>query len=536
MKLTELTRQELEALTVEITTENAQLKTQLAWYEEQFRLSRAQRFGASSEKTTAQQLSFFNEAEAESDEEKAEPQMSDVRVHEGRKKKKKGHKERLVSRLAREVIEYTLTEEEQVCPACGSRLHEMTKEIRKELVLIPAKVKVVEHVKHVYGCRQCETTGTEGTIIKAEAPKGIFRNSLASASMLADILTKKYMQAQPLYRQEEELKRKGCAISRQTLANWVVNTAETYLSPMYDLLHEELLQKDVIHADETTVEVLKEPGRSANTDSFMWLYRSSGCDAKQPVVLYEYQESRSGEHPKKFLEGFKGYLQTDGYSGYNKVADRRGSREAEVIPVGCMAHCRRKYNEAMKVIPKGVDKNAGFAAKGLSYCNKLFAIEREAEKGGLTYGQRYELRKEKAEPIFDEFMSWAEKASHTALEKSKLNEALTYTLNQQQPLRNYLLDGRLEISNNRAERSIKPFVIGRKNWLFSNTPKGAWASAVCYSLIETAKEAGLDVFEYLKYLLETMSQMESPQPDALRQLLPYSDHLPQRCRLQENDT
>lgn len=504
---------------------------QVAWYEEQVRLARQKRFGTSSEKTVIDQISMFNEAESESDLQRKEPSMGDVRPPASGKKQK-GHKDKLLKPLPKETVTYTLSEEKRNCPVCGHKLHEMKKEVRKELVVIPAKYIVREHVTYSYACRNCEKTGIEGTVMKAPSPSGIFRNSIASASLLSDIITKKYLSSLPLYRQEQEMKLQGLRLSRQTMANWIIQAGLQYLKPLYELLHQELITRDILHADETTLEVLNEPGREASTESYMWLYRTSGCDMKRPIVLYDYQPSRSGEKPKDFLKGFCGYLQTDGYAGYHKVTESN----PDVIPVGCMAHVRRKFDEALKVLPKGTDPKVSKASEGLAYCNRLFAIEREADEKNLNYEDRRALRQEKAKPVFDEFIGWAKDIQLQILPKSKLYEALQYVINQQEPLGNYLLDGRVELSNNRAERSIKPFVIGRKNWLFSNTPKGAEASAIIYSIMETAKECGLNPFEYFKYLFEVLPNADLTDREILRNCLPYADVLPMNCKQIESNS
>lgn len=533
-----MTRQELEDYAQNISTEMAALQKKLDWYEEQLRTNRRKRFGASSEKTDENQLSLFNEAESESEETLPEPELSDVQPRIGatkaakqKRKKQKGRKEKLTDPLPKQVIEYTLSGGDLVCPKCGHELHSMKKEIRRELTVIPAKVVVTEHVKHIYSCRHCENTGIEATIVKAPSPAPVFRNSLASASFLADLMVKKYVNGQPLYRQEQEFARNGGKLSRQTMANWIIRAAERYLKPLYELLHEELLRKDIILADETTLEVLREPGRDARTDSYMWLYRTSGCDSARPVVLFDYQPSRSGDCAAAFLKGFEGCLQTDGYSGYHKLTGAKEGEKPQAIAVGCMAHARRKYYDALQAAPKGADVKNSASAKGLEYCNKLFQMEKQADEAGLSFEERRAYRQKSALPVWKGFLSWAKTTLDLSSGKSLLREALTYTVNQAEALGRYLEDGRLEISNNRAERSIKPFVIGRKNWLFSNTPKGAEASAVVYSLIETAKECRLNLFEYLKYLFEVMPGIEPDDRGRLEKLLPYAPELPDRCRI-----
>ena len=300
------------------------------------------------------------------------------------------------------------------------------------------------------------------------------------------------------------------------MSNWILKTAEDYLKPVYDRLHRELLVREVLHADETTLQVLHEPGRAPQSDSYMWLYRTSG-DTQKPIVLYEYQPGRGGKHPKEFLNGFHGYLHTDGYAGYHNLPE-------EITVVGCWAHARRKFDEAVKSLPKGKAKGSS-ASQGLAYCNVLFEIEQSLE--GTAPEERYKQRLKQAKPVLDALWSWA--SIRNAAPKSALGKALTYLKEQWPYLTNYLKDGRLEISNNRAERSIKPFVIDRKNFLFANTPKGAAGSAVMFSLIRTAMEYGLDPYEYLSHTLRMAARMDLTKPENVAALLP--ENAPLECRI-----
>jgi hypothetical protein len=282
-------------------------------------------------------------------------------------------------------------------------------------------------------------------------------------------------------------------------------------------MKERLLEENkVLHADETVLQVLKEPGKKATTNSYMWLYRTSR-EASHPIVLYEYQPTRSGSHPEKFLETFEGYLHVDGYAGYHNLPN-------SIIIVGCLAHSRRKFDEALKTIPPE-ERESSESRKGLEYCNQLFALERKYGDAGLSPEERYQRRLEQSKPVFDALSQWA--ASTNALPKSALGRAIHYFEEQRPYLENVFLDGRLELSNNRAERSIKPFIIGRKNWLFSATVNGAKASSAIYSMIETAKENRLKPFEYLKYLFETLPNATGSTLDTL---LPWSPSLPDNCR------
>lgn len=308
----------------------------------------------------------------------------------------------------------------------------------------------------------------------------------------------------------------GIKLSRQTMSNWVLKASADYLTPVYEQLHKELLTHEVLHADETTLKVLHEPGKSPNGKCYMWLYRTSG-GAEKPIALFEYQAGRGAKHPKKFLSGFKGYLHTDGYESYHSLPE-------EIIEVGCWSHARRKFDEALKSLPKGKVKNST-AAQGLAYCDLLFKLE-----GGwtdLTPEERYHERLRQAKPVLDAFWAWAN--VRTAAPKSALGKALTYLKNQWQYLTNYLKDGRLELSNNRAERSIKPFVIDRKNFLFANTPKGAEGSAVTFSLIQTAIENNLDPYRYLTWLMKTASHVDMENPEVIQNLLPWN--APDQCRV-----
>ena len=287
---------------------------------------------------------------------------------------------------------------------------------------------------------------------------------------------------------------------------------------MYQDLHEELLKREVLHADETTLQVLHEPGKEPQSNSYMWLYRTSG-DTDKPIVLYEYQPGRGGKHPKEFLNGFRGYLHTDGYAGYHSLPEG-------ITVVGCWAHLRRKFDEAVKSLPKGKAKCSS-AAQGLAYCNLLFTIEQEFSEKKVTEKERYHERLKQAKPVLDALWSWA--SIRNAAPKSALGKAQTYLKEQWPYLTNYLKDGRLEISNNRAERSIKPFVIDRKNFLFANTPKGAAGSAVMFSLIRTAMEYGLDPYEYLSHTLRMAARMDLTKPENVAALLP--ENAPLECRI-----
>jgi len=357
-------------------------------------------------------------------------------------------------------------------------------------------------------------------VVTAPMPAPALPGSLASPSMLAHVIHQKYVNSLPLYRQEEQFRQWGIDLSRQTMANWLIAASERWLVPLYDLFHAKLLEQDHVHADETTLQVLREPGRSAQAKSYLWLYRT-GRGAALDVVLYDYRTGRGSEHPEAFLAGFRGYLQTDGYSGYAKLKG--------VTQLGCWAHARRKFHEAVQAAPPAQRAQTA-AAEGLALCNALFEVERRLKEA--TAEERHAARLKESRPILDRMAAWLESQRARVLPKGLLGTAITYCTNQWPKLTVFLQDGRLEIDNNRSERAIKPTVIGRKNFLFSNTPRGAKASAVLYSIVETAKANRLKPEVYLQYLFEQLPQLPNLQDAAaLEKLAPWSPVLPITCRL-----
>ena len=298
------------------------------------------------------------------------------------------------------------------------------------------------------------------------------------------------------------------------MANWVIRCAEDYLMPVTDYLRRKLLARDIVHADETPVQVLKEDGKKPQTKSYMWVYRT-GNDGKEPIILFDYHPSRSGDNAATYLKDFKGYVHSDGYSGYNKLT--------EVTRCGCWAHLRRKFVEA---IPPGkeAELRGSFAVTGKEYCDKLFAIEDDLK--ALSPEDRYTQRLDREKPVLEAFWAWLETVN--PIRGSKLAKAVSYAQNQKPFMENYLLDGRCSLSNNAAENAIRPFVTGRKNWLFADTPKGADASATVYSLIETAKANGLDVFSYLQELLANMTDWDHTD-EYLEDLMPWSEFSRSQC-------
>jgi transposase len=504
--------QQIEALSIEIFSlkeANIKLEALVKYYEGQLLLLKRRQFGASSERICEGQLSLLGEVEITP----PPPEIEEVTIT---RKKRIGKREEDLANLLVVRVEYEIPEEERTCPECAAPMNDIGVSIRREIEIIPAQAIVKEHAIHSYACQssECKEKNDKTTIITADSPKPLISGSLASPSLVAHIASQKYSMGLPLYRIEKGFQYDGINISRQNMSGWVIKCYQMYLVSIYLLLKTFLLEESYLHADETTVQVLREPNRPAKTKSYEWVYRT-GRGAKHKIVIYDYKETRRQEHPQEFLGNFKGFLNTDGYQAYKNLP-------SDIVIVGCWAHARRYFENLWKTIPE--DKREGTdAQKGLQYINALFKLERDFAK--LSPEERYKARLEKSKPIADAFFSWVD--SIRALPKGLLGEAVTYAKNQRIYLNNVFLDGSLEISNNRCERSVKPFVQGRKAWLFSCTPDGAEASSALFSIIETAKENGLNPFQYVKFLLETLPYQTSGTN--LENFLPWSDTLPDWC-------
>jgi transposase len=515
--------EKLESENSNLKTEVAELKILNNWYIEQLRLANLKRFGSTSEKTdNIDQLSFFNEAENLADENIPEPKLEEITY---KCKKRVGKREELYEGLPIRQIVHELPEEQQICGSCGENLHACGHEVlRRELEIIPAQVQAVEHVQTVYSCRSCEKYAAKDklSLIKSAVPRPVIPNSgIASASLVSLVLCNKFVLALPIYRQAQELERIGAKISKQTLSNWIIYVAMHWLILIYNLLHSELLSQDIGHADETTVQVINEEGRKSTQKSYMWLYRT-GKDSARPVILLDYQQTRHGKHPLKFLEKFEGYLHVDAYAGYRKLENQN------VTLVECWSHARRKFDEALKAMDKK-DRAGSIALIGFDYCNKLFKLEDRYTKLELDSEERFKRRLLESKPIAEAFFKWAEPLVPGTHSKSKIGRALRYAVNQQPRLMNFFLDGRLEISNNLAENAVRPFAVGRKNWLFIYSEKGANASAIAYSIVQTAQANGLVPFMYLNYLLQELPNIKTGQQ--ISDYLPWNPEVQKICSL-----
>ena len=509
-----LTKAEMERLTLVAQRLEHDNKILLDHY----LLARHRLFGASSEKTPVEQLQMlFDEAEACASPDAPEPTIT-VDAHT-RTKTTRGKREIDLSKLPVEEVRYDSPEDEHQCPACSSQMHQIGEEVRSELKFVPSHFVHVKHIRGVFGCRPCDRNEISTPIITTPMPKPAFPKSLASPSLVSYIMVRKYVEGLPLYRQEQVFTRAGIMLSRQNLANWVIAGAG-WLEHIFKALHAHLLLQDIAHADETEVQVLREAGRAAQTKSRMWVYTSGRYS--YPIRLYEYQCTRAAEHPRNFLTGFVGYLHTDGYEVYKKLPDG-------IIPSGCWSHARRYYTDVIKLLPKEAQKSCNTPAHiGRKFCNDLFDIERELKDA--TPEERHAIRNVRSRELLDKYKAWLDEKLLNVTKTSKLGEAIRYSINQWEALTCFLKDGCLEIDNNRAERTVKPFVIGRKNWLFACSPEGAKSSAIVYSIVETAKENGLDPYLYLILLFEQLPNIDTSDETAVKQLLPWVEAVQTKCR------
>lgn len=510
------TVQELTASVKELTEENARLRKKLDRMNELLLLAQQARFGQSSEKREyvlkgGEQMRLFNEAEQLQDPKAPEPTQETLVAAHTRKPKRP--LDELLKDLPVKKIVLELGEDQRRCDTCGSELTPIgEKFLRRELNVIPRQVEVIEYYTRTYACKPCEEKTGYANFYTVENVPPLLKHSLASPSSVANVMTQKYVDGIPLYRQEQIWKRDGIALSRATLANWVIQGSK-WLKPLVRRMKASLTEGAVIHADETVVQVHKEEGKENTSESRMWVY-TSGPFERQQVRYFEYQPDRSGKHPAALLKEFEGRLVTDGYAGYDQVP--------KATRCGCWAHMRRKWREAM---PRGATSSTSKAAIGYEYCNKLFALERKYE--GYSPKQRQEMRQAQTEPVLDAYWTWVGKLDPEP--GSKLEDAVKYARNQKQALNAFLRYGDVEISNNLAENAIRPFVVGRKNWLFCDTPKGAEASAIVYSLVETAKANNVEPFAYLSFVLDEIRWLGKAPPAAeLDALLPWNPALQKR--------
>ena len=479
----------------ELTKQTQALNDKMQLMMEQIVLSNKSRFGRSSEKMTDPgqirfmevdgRVVFFNEAEAVCD--LTAPEPDDLEIRASKKKKQTGKKNEDLSGIPVQRIDHYMTEEELTAEFGEKGWKQLPDAISRCYRFVPAKVEVEEHHIGVYASK------TDEHMVKAPHPKNLLRGSLVSPSLAAAVINGKYVNAVPLYRLEKEFERYGLAITRQNMANWMIRLGESYLAVMYDYLHRLLYRYHVIQADETPVLVNKD-GRPAGSKSWMWVYRSGFMYPEKQIILYEYQKTRNASHPREFLKDYSGICVTDGYQVYHTL-----EKEKEDLKIaGCWVHCRRKFHDALEVIPKDLRKQSVLYL----IMNQIRAIYREEGKlSGLSSDERTDKRQLVVKPLVDAFFAYLKQNSDRVPKSGKTKEAFTYALNQERYLRVFLENGDVPMDNNASERAICGFCIGKKNWEMIDTVNGATSSAIIYSIAETAKANQLKPYEYFEYLL-----------------------------------
>lgn len=465
---------------------------------EEFKLEKSRKFSTSSEKNILQS-DLFDEPGIQLTGE-LKDQLDDSIEVQSYTRKKHPVRRPIPKDIPREIIIHDISEAEKICH-CGVSLVKIGEEISEQIKYIPAQLSAIQYVRPKYACKPCQEN-----VKIAPMPSLLLPKSIASPELVAYTIIAKYCDHIPLYRQEAIWERLGIDMPRSSLCGWILKVSEL-CEPLIKLMQKQIITGDYVQADETTVQVLDEVGRDNKTKSYMWCYRGGG---EKPIVVYEYQPTRGGYHAEEFLNGFKGYLQSDAYSGYN-FADKH----EEIVKIGCMAHARRKFADIVKIT-----KSNGLAHEAIKFFRAIYKIEKEANENNLSCEKRFNLRNEKAKPILEAFKIWLDTYLTKTPMQSKIHDAIRYTLSNWEYLTNYLKDGRIEIDNNLIENAIRPFALGRKNWLFNGSPSGAKAGAIFYSLIETCKANQIEPYKYFSMMLQHIRQCKND--DNYHKLLPQS--------------
>lgn len=494
------------------------MKASIDFLTEQLKLRDQRDYGRKTEKMTSDkvhQLEFaFNEAEAEATILEPEPTIEEVvpTPEEAPKKKKTTKKAMDLKKITNhreEVIDLSVSELEDIFGKDGWK--RLPYETITKLEHVPACFEVVTYLSGVYASKDGET------IVRAKRPVELWDHSIATPSLVASIIFAKYVNAVPLYRQEKAYQENDINLSRTTMANWVIQSSDMYFRHVYDKLKDEIKQQDLLHADETPFEVNKD-GRKAGSKSYMWVYRTGEHEEKKRIILYDYRRTRSHEHPQEFLDGFKGTLVCDGYSAYHQL--ERENPDSFTV-AGCWTHVKRKF----ATLVKATGGKQTLADEAVKRIQRIYHEDNQLKE--LSEEERLKKRKEIIAPLVDEFFTWAKTVQKLVAKESATGQGITYALNQEKYLRAFLENPRIPLDNNSAERAIRPFTLGRKNWVMIDTVQGAQASAVLYSIVETCKANNLKIYEYLRYLLEelpkTIHDFNTEVPD---RLLPWSDQLP----------
>ncbi len=471
------------------------------------------------------QCSIFGVPEDEEVKKQVEEKTKEVIVYRKKKNTKNpaGIKKAELKNVETITEEYIVNTENTKCPVCSSELKQIGKEVvRQEIEYIPAKLVLRNYVQYAYKCTHCGNDESEkdtATIVKAKMPKPLLTHSFISSSLATEVIYQKYYMGVPLYRQEKVWDDRGLVLPRNMMANWCIKLCEYYLEPLYNLMLQRIKRNNkLLHCDETTMQCNKEPGKKASSNSYMWVLTSGELE-KEKGVIFKYSKSRSSEIAKNLLSNFKEILVTDGYDGYNILDEQLNHSE-------CWAHARRYFYESVPLDENKQMITSSDGYTGIKYIDSLFAVEKEIAE--LDIEKKLKIRKEKSAPILEKFYEWVYwTLENKYITNSKLKKALVYAKNQQKNLSKFLEDGRIPLTNSRAERCIRPFAVHRKNWLFADTPDGAKANAILYSIIESAKCNNLNIYKYIKYLLDELPQLEGEQQESdIEKYLPWSKDIP----------
>ena len=519
---------QIQSLKDQLDYANAQLadtSKQIELLTEQIRIMNQRQFGRKSEKASDEfdgQMTifdFFNEAEFRSELPSVEPQIEEIVIHSYRRKKTVGKREETLEGLPTRIFHHTLSKEE-LSEMFPEGYKELPEQVYKRLSIIPETFIADEHHVHVYASKK-----NTGKIVRANRPKDLFRDSIATPSLLAAVMNAKYANAVPLERQNKAFKQNGVDIPTNTLARWIISGAENYLSLMTDRLHQSLYSHDVIHADETPAKVMSIDGQKIKNgkQTYMWVYRNNPKSSSEPVIIYDWQPSRKADHPDEFLKEYHGALVTDGYGGYHKI-DRLRS---DLTVAGCWVHARRPFAEFLKSV-EGKDIKGTIAHEAYQMITQIMHLDNTFDD--LDDNDRLIQRQKVLKPLVDAYFSWTKVKYEQVTKNSVIGRALFYSINQEKYLRVFLDNPRVPMDNNTAEQAIRPFTIGRKNFVIISSSNGAKASSVIYSIVETAKANNLNIYDYLELLLsEIPNHMDDKNLDFLDKLLPWSDFVQDKC-------
>jgi len=522
-ELNNLSKETVDAIVMSMQDQINRLNVNMERLIEQIATANNKRYGRSSETLDVidgQLNLFFNEAEALTENiYVVEPTQEEVILVA--RKKSKGKREEDLKDLPVEIVLHTIPDE-QLAEIFGlNGYKQLPDEVYKRVKVEPAIYTVLEHHVSVYAGKDNQT------IVKADRPKSLLRNSIVTPSLAASIMNAKYVNGMPLYRINQEFLRNDIHISKQVMANWMIQCGDRYLGSLYDQLHKKMYSFHVLQADETPVNVSKD-GRPANSKSYMWVYRTGKMYTDTPIILYEYQKTRKSDHPKEFFKDFRGVVVCDGYSAYKKL----DKENPDILFAGCWTHARRSFAEALKSIPKDKKESAKdtIAYQAVKKIAAIYHLDNELSN--LSSQERQHMRQITVKPLVEAFFVWAKEVQQkNQISKGKTLDGINYCINHEDNLKVFLDDGDVPMDNNATEGSLRSFCLHKHTWKLIDTIEGAKSSAIIYSITETAKANNLNPFRYLEHVLSVLMDHQDDKNQAfLEELLPWSANLPDICR------